>query len=154
IVQTCATDGNCTAVTAPYNATADFGGGTGWAAVPNTTSGAGPTWTVSTGGVTSLGASAFGFNTTACVNQGFADFEAGAANTSVTEATLRASTKGWRGGTWVVDGTGAPMKFQTAASRPLATSTGRLCGDGGTYAGGAGSLGLQYLTSTRTSYVT
>jgi hypothetical protein len=46
------------------------------------------------------------------------------------------------------------MKFQTAASHGLRNPTGRLCGDGQSYGAGAGSLGLQYLTSTRNSWVT
>jgi hypothetical protein len=145
IVQSCATANNCTAITSPFNTNTDFASGNGWAYSANTVSGTAPTWTISSAGVTSLSAMAFGFNPTAFKNQALIDFEGGSANTAVTEPTLRASRKGYAGG--VMGFTGTAMKYQTADSKPLVSGTPRL-NDGATYPAGAGTLGVEYLTAS------
>lgn len=88
------------------------------------------------------------------LNQGFVDFEGGTDGANCSSATLNASIRGGvtAGTGWLTQGTGAVMKFASAASRPPIGSVGPLL-DGSTIAAGAGSMGVQYLTATSNSYL-
>jgi len=142
-----------TAVSAPYNTPtgySSFQSGYGFAAAFNQSSVTTPTWTTTTG-VSGLTGIAFGLSPTAITTQKFTDFEASTDGTTATEALLQASSKGWGSGLWSTLGTGAAMKFASAASKPLLTAITRL-NDGSSVSAAAGSLGIQFLTSTVLSY--
>lgn len=145
ILVTCGTANNCTAFSSPFDTESVFASGTGFGDATNQSSGTtGSTATLSGAGETNMASIAFGFNTTACTDYTFLDFEGSANNTTMTQALINASgtDHGWDGGgQWTLVGT-AP-KFQSAASQGLLTSLGRNCSDGATYASGAGSIGMQ-----------
>lgn len=88
------------------------------------------------------------------LNQGFVDFQGPANGTTCTTANLNACIRGGvtSGVGWLTQGTGAAMKFATAANKPLTNSVGPLF-DGTTIAAGAGTLGVQYLTASDNSYL-
>lgn len=87
-------------------------------------------------------------------NQGFVDFEGPADGTSCTAANLNACIRGGvtAGTGWSTQGTGAAMKFASAANKPLLTPTGPML-DGTSIAAGLGSFGVEYDTDTGTSYL-
>jgi hypothetical protein len=147
------TTNNTTAIANPFNSptgNAQILSGNGWACALNQTSGTGAQWTISASGTSIMSAAAFGPSPTAFSTLSITDFEGSSNGTSVTEALLHAAEKGWGIGRWGF--TGTAMKFATAASQPLLTSISRL-NNGTSFASGAGSLGVQYLTSTGTSYI-
>lgn len=155
IIQTASTSQNVTAIASPYNSPTGysiFTSGNGFAGAFNQTSAPAATWTISSGGSNGMSAVGFGLSPTAFLTQLFCDFEASTDGTTCTGALLKSSTKGWTGGIWTTGGTGAAMKFASAGSRGLTNSITRL-NDGATVSSGAGSLGVQFLTSTVQSYL-
>jgi len=124
-------------VTSPYNTNAYLAAREGLSvAIPS--NGTTPTWTIGSSTPATAIAMAFGWNTTACVENSFQDFEGGVSGNSVTVPLLHASQHGWNGGVWTI--TGAP-KYSSTQAHGLTNAT-RLCGDGVTYSSGAGTLGL------------
>lgn len=86
------------------------------------------------------------------MTQYFVDFEGPADGTTCTAANLLATTRGGLSGTWSVDGAGADMKFEADATRGLLYHGGPLADDT-VILPDAGTLGVQYLTATGTSYI-
>jgi hypothetical protein len=107
----------------------------GWSAAISTAT---PTWTSASSTDAIPMMMSFGFSPSACNEQGFNDFEGGTSGNTVTPALMRSSQHGWAGGYWSLAGTIA----YSSTNMPLQNSSGRLCGDGATYASGAGSIGL------------
>lgn len=87
------------------------------------------------------------------MNQGFTDFEGPGDGVTCTAANLNATNRGILTGTWSVDGTGAAMKFATAAARGLLFHGGPLADDS-IILPDAGTLGVEYDTDSGTSYIT
>lgn len=85
------------------------------------------------------------------MNQRFADFEGPADGTTCSAANLLATTRGGSAGVWTVDGSGADMKFASAASKGLVYPA--LLGDGTIIQPNVGALGVQYLTDSVVSYL-
>ena len=90
-----------------------------------------------------------GFNSVPCTDLTLANFGGtngggGVNGTSVTAAMLAANTKGFQGGAWSFNGTGA-FQYSTGAAAPLVGSLGRACD--GTFPSVNGTTGITYSTS-------
>lgn len=79
-----------------------------------------------------------------CQTLSFNDFEGSSDSTPVTPSLLTASAHGFPAGSWSVISTASQMQFSlTTGSHPLSVPTGVLCGDGKSYPGNVGSLGIK-----------
>jgi len=131
-----------TAVSSPYS-TYSFlgvsGNGTGFG-TSTPVSGIGPTWTAASSIVPLLSAAYFGWNPSACVEESFNDFTGGSG--VVTTSQLVSSHHGYQGGFWNVSQV-THLSYDSVGAFELQNSTGRTCGDGGTYPTGAPNSGLK-----------
>jgi hypothetical protein len=134
-----------TAVASPYNTNSYFpgGNGMGFAVAPNPGNGNGAAWTNSSI-IPVMQTLGFSFNPSAFTPLQFEGFEAGTPGNAPTAADLTSGSKGWAGCYWgtTVD----TILYATAASMPLLDGTG-LLGDGASVAAGAGSLGLEAIST-------
>jgi hypothetical protein len=128
------------AIASPYNANFFAGSFSGFSEA--ITSAGNATWTTSST-IPILSMVGLGWNPTAGLEQSFNDFEGGTSGSAVTAALLGTSHHGWQGGSWALTGT---IDYITT-NMPLRNATGRLYGDGISYAAGAGSLGIEEIGS-------
>lgn len=136
------------AITSPFTTNQFFGSFSGFSSAATTTTN--PSWTAAST-IPVMSTVAIGFNPLACNEVGINDFTGGTNNTQITGANVAATAKGWQGGQWIYTTGGVdPLKYFTAAVQELQTSTGRLCGDGGTYPTGAPTTGIGF-TGTGTT---
>jgi hypothetical protein len=148
-VQACRADQLCSSVTPPFSGD-NLGNYYAWADLNTPTTWTAPTWTLSGSGTSQLTQMEFGFGVSPCANSTFVDF-GGPSGSAVGVPQLVSATHGWQGGYWTINGVGADLTFQTAASQRLQQPTGRLC-DGGNYAD-ASTTGLQYSTNDPQTYL-
>ena len=129
-----------TGVSSPYNGSEELAANDSWAASTDPVAGLGAIWTQPTAAAWTM-AAAFGWYPALSLNQGFNDFECGGVGNHPAATDLTACMHGWQGLSWDTSGV-VLMHYTHEASMPLLNPTGRLYGDGNSYAPGRGSQGL------------